>query len=153
MATFKVERTVTIERPRETIHGLVNHLQSWQLWSPWEGLDADLKRSYSGPDEGVGATYSWSGNRKVGRGTMKITSVKDEQIGIQIQFEKPMKANNRVTFTFTPNDAGHTDVSWAMTGEQRGFAALMGKVFPVERFVGPDFEKGLTQLKRVAESR
>lgn len=153
MATFKVERTITIDRPRDEVHALVNNLQSWQLWSPWEGLDDDLKRSYSGPDEGVGASYSWSGNRKVGRGTMQITSAKEDQIGMQLRFEKPMKADNRVVFSFTEGDNGQTEVSWTMSGEQRGFAAIFEKIMPMDKMVGPDFDKGLTQLKRVAESR
>jgi len=29
----------------------------WTAWSPWEDLDPDLQRSYSGPDAGTGSVY------------------------------------------------------------------------------------------------
>ena len=38
-----------------------------------------------------------------------------------------------------------------MTGEQTGLMALFGKVVPMDRLVGKDFEKGLARLKAVAE--
>ena len=39
-----------------------------------------------------------------------------------------------------------------MTGEQTGIAALFGKVMPMDKLVGKDFEKGLAQLKAAAEA-
>jgi hypothetical protein len=39
-----------------------------------------------------------------------------------------------------------------MTGRQKGFMKVMGKVFKIDKMVGPDFEKGLAKLKSVAES-
>ena len=39
-----------------------------------------------------------------------------------------------------------------MTGEQRGLMAVVGKVIPMDRLVGKDFERGLTRLKAAAEA-
>jgi hypothetical protein len=39
-----------------------------------------------------------------------------------------------------------------MTGEQKGAAAVFGKVFNMDRLLGKDFEKGLARLKAAAES-
>ena len=47
-------------------------LHQWTRWSPWEDVDPDLHRAYSGAEEGVGAVYAWSGNRKAGAGRMEI---------------------------------------------------------------------------------
>jgi hypothetical protein len=41
----------------------------WQAWSPWEELDPNLWRDYSGAESGVGAIYEWAGNRKAGSGS------------------------------------------------------------------------------------
>jgi hypothetical protein len=38
-----------------------------------------------------------------------------------------------------------------MTGEQKGLMGMFGKVFSMEKLIGPDFEKGLARLKAVAE--
>ena len=39
-----------------------------------------------------------------------------------------------------------------MTGPQNFVMRLMSKVWSMEKMIGPDLEKGLTQLKQVAES-
>ena len=39
-----------------------------------------------------------------------------------------------------------------MRGEQKGLMAVVGKVMPMDRLVGKDFEKGLSRLKTAAEA-
>jgi hypothetical protein len=70
--TFRVERTANIAAPAGLIFGYVNDFHQWTRWSPFEGLDPDLKRTYAGAPAGVGAQYSWSGNSKAGEGSMVI---------------------------------------------------------------------------------
>src|SRR5688500_9330206 len=70
--TFRVERTATIAAPANVVFGYVNDLHQWTKWSPFEALDPNLKRTYSGAPAGVGAQYSWAGNSKAGAGTMVI---------------------------------------------------------------------------------
>ena len=151
MSSFEIVRTINIQAPPEQIHALVVDFSAWPAWSPWEGLDPELERTYSGPDAGVGATYAWSGNRKAGRGSMQITSATPHSIGIALEFLKPFKASNDIEFTFVPH-GDTTDVAWRMSGEQKGFAALFGKLVPMDKLVGKDFEKGLARLKAVAEA-
>ena len=151
MADFSMSRSTTVDAPSDRVHGLVDDFRQWQQWSPWEGLDPQLERTYSGPDAGVGATYAWSGNRKAGRGSMQITSATPHSIGIALEFLKPFKASNDIEFTFVPH-GDTTDVAWRMSGEQKGFAALFGKLVPMDKLVGKDFEKGLARLKAVAEA-
>jgi len=38
-----------------------------------------------------------------------------------------------------------------MKGETKGLWAVASKVFPMDRLVGKDFEKGLNRLKAVTE--
>lgn len=151
MANYRVSRSTSIAADPALVHRLVNDFHEWQAWSPWEGLDPDLDRTYSGPDSGVGAHYAWSGNRKAGRGTMEITRSTPEQIDVALAFLKPFKSVSDVSFELAP--AGHgTEVTWVMTGEQQGLAAVLGKVVPMDRLVGKDFEKGLARLKAAAEA-
>lgn len=151
MSHFEVTRSTKVNAPPERVHALVNDFRQWTIWSPWEGLDPAMRRTYSGPDSGVGARYAWSGNRKAGAGSMEITSSAPERIGVELAFLKPWKATNQVAFLIVP--AGSTtEVTWRMSGEQRGIAALFGKVLPMDKMVGTDFERGLAQLKSAAEA-
>jgi hypothetical protein len=107
--------------------------------------------TYSGPDSGVGAHYAWSGNRKAGSGSMEITSSTPQEIDLRLSFLKPWKATNEVSFTLVPAGDG-TQVTWRMWGEQKGAAAIFGKVFNMDKLLGKDFEKGLARLKATAET-
>jgi hypothetical protein len=150
MSTFEVSRSTTVRADAAAVHALIDDFHEWTKWSPWEDVDPDLQRTYSGADSGVGAKYAWSGNRKAGQGSMKITSSTPEQIGVELAFLKPWKATNAVTFTLAPSGDG-TRVTWRMTGEQKGVAALFGKIVNMDKLVGKDFEKGLARLNANAE--
>ncbi|OZE15499.1 transcriptional regulator [Rhodococcus sp. 05-2255-3B1] len=146
-----VERSAVVRADAATVHALIDDFHQWVKWSPYEGVDPDLKRTYSGPDAGVGASYSWSGNRKAGAGTMTITeSIPEERIVLDLAFTKPFKNRNVTAFLLEPVADG-TRVTWRMSGKQSKLFALIGKVFSMDKLVGPDFEKGLRQLAAVAE--
>jgi len=151
MTDFTVVRETHIDADPARVHALINDFHHWTAWSPWEHVDPDLHREYSGADDGVGAHYAWRGNRKAGQGTMQIVASNPHQIDVQLIFLKPWKAQNDIVFALTPSNAG-TDVSWAMSGENTGVAGLVTRVFKMERLVGKDFERGLAQLKSAAES-
>lgn len=152
MSTFEIVRSRHIAADPARVHALVNDFRQWRDWSPWEELDPAMEREYSGAETGVGAHYSWAGNRKAGAGSMEITSSDPEEIGIRLSFRKPFKATNQVRFVLTADNSG-TDVDWVMSGEQKGLAGfVVGRLFSMDRLVGGDFERGLVRLKAVAES-
>ena len=151
MSHFEVSRSLTIQAAPARVHALVDDFHEWTAWSPWEDVDPDLRRTYTGPPAGVGARYAWQGNRKAGQGSMEITGSTPERIDVRLTFLKPWKATNEVAFELVPNGAG-ADVTWRMWGENTGMAALFTKVFNMDKFIGKDFDKGLARLKAVAES-
>ncbi|MEV2220752.1 SRPBCC family protein [Nocardia vinacea] len=157
MAEFEIVRQAVITAEPARIHGLIDNFHEWTKWSPWEDVDPQLQRKYSGPDAGVGAKYAWDGNRKAGRGSMEITSSDDREIGIRLAFEKPFKATNKTTFELNPVPAleggePRTEVVWRMRGQHKGLMGVIGKVFPIDNMIGKDFEKGLDRLKTAAEA-
>ena len=151
MSRFEVTRSTTVDAPPARVHALVDDFHQWTVWSPWEGIDPAMRRTYSGPDSGVGARYAWSGNRKAGAGSMTITSSAPERIGVELSFTKPWRTTNQVDFLIVPTGSA-TEVTWRMTGEQKGLAAVFGKIYPMDKLVGGDFERGLAQLKSAAEA-
>ena len=149
--TFKVEREITISAPAAAVYERIVDLHRWVHWSPWEGMDPDLQRSYGGPDSGVGATYGWSGTRKVGAGGMAITeAVKPSMVVLDLDFIKPFKAHNVTRFALH-QDGDSTQVTWTMTGAKTFMSKVMGIFMSMDKVVGRDFERGLAQLKTVVE--
>jgi len=148
---YTVERAVTIDAPRARIYAEIADFHKWTNWSPWEGLDPDLKRTYSGASSGVGAVYVWSGNRKAGQGRMEITDASEpSKVRIDLLFEKPFKARNEIVITVL-HQGSDARVTWTMTGQKTLITKAMGIFRSMDKMVGPDFEKGLAQLKATSE--
>jgi hypothetical protein len=149
MADFSLSRSTRVQAPPARVHALVEDFREWQKWSPWEGLDPDLDRVYTGPDHGVGSTYHWSGNKKAGEGEMRITESTPTSVVVDLEFLKPFKATNVTAFAFTPTGDA-TEVTWTMSGTRSAIMTLMGKLY-FDKSIGNDFEKGLAALKKEAE--
>ncbi|MGZ5399284.1 MAG: SRPBCC family protein [Nocardioides sp.] len=150
MSSFEMSRSTTIDAPPDRIHALLDDFHAWREWSPWEEVDPDLHRTFTGPDQGVGAHYAWRGNSKAGQGTMEIIESSPSSVVVDLRFLKPIKATNVTRFDLTPAGAG-TTVVWTMTGDRGAVMGLMGKLY-FDRAVGKDFDRGLAQLKSAAEA-
>ncbi|XVX20103.1 hypothetical protein ACQP1U_17750 [Actinomycetota bacterium] len=71
--TYTVSRTTTIAAPADRIHALIRDFHEWVAWSPWEGLDPEMRRDYSEIDRGVDASNAWEGDARAGKSSMEIT--------------------------------------------------------------------------------
>ena len=137
--TYTVKRSTIIDAPAAAVFDRINDFHNWPEWSPWEDLDPDMQKSFSGAEAGPGAEYAWSGNRKAGAGSMKI-----------VDTTAPSKVTVALAY-LTPEGDG-TKVTWTMIGPNTLMTRLMGIFKSMDKLVGPDFEKGLLRLKTVAES-
>jgi uncharacterized protein YndB with AHSA1/START domain len=148
---FHVERTTTIAAPADAVFGQVNDLHKWEAWSPWAKLDPAAKVTFEGPDVGQGAAMGWSGNEKVGEGKMTIVeSHPNHDIKIKVDFTKPFEGSIGSDFAFKP-DGDKTAVNWAMTGHRSFVQKAFCLVMNGDKMLAGDIEKGLAQLKSVAE--
>jgi len=151
-ADFRVTRSVAITAPPENVFPQVNELRNWEAWNPWGRLDPNCKMTYDGPAAGVGASYAWAGNNKVGEGRNTITESKpNERVRFRLEFAKPMKATNAAEFTFRP-EGDQTIVTWTMTGKNNFIGKVIGLVVNCDQMIGGQFEKGLAQMKLLAEA-
>lgn len=148
--TYTVERTQHIDAPPDAVRERIVDLQAWKLWSPWEDLDPDLRRTYGGAASGVGAWYAWEGNRKAGKGRMEVLDAADATVRIDLQFLKPFKSHSNTVFELQPDGDG-TLVTWRLVGPNTGMTRVMGWFTSMDKMIGPDFEKGLTRLKAATE--
>jgi uncharacterized protein YndB with AHSA1/START domain len=149
--TFRIERAATLKAPAEKIFPLIADFHQWLNWSPWEGRDPALKRTYSGAERGKGAVYAWDGNKNVGSGRMEILEASSpSKIVIKLDFLKPFEAHNTAEFTMLPQ-GGATNVIWAMHGPAPFMSKVMQVFMNMDRMIGKDFEAGLFNLKAVSE--
>jgi len=115
-STYTVEREQRIQGSQAAVLERIVDFRRWRSWSPWEGIDPELRRTYSGAESGVGAVYKWEGNRKAGEGRMEITAVEPaDGVTIDLQFFKPFKSQSTAEFTLRPS-GDETIVRWTMTG-------------------------------------
>ena len=145
-----VERTVTINAPAQAIFPYLNDYRRFNEWSPWAHRDPNATYSFEGPERGVGARMTWSGNEQVGSGTQEIImSDSPNRLETHLDFGDQGEA---VAF-FDLRPAGEaTEVTW-------GFDTDMG-LNPIGRYmglmmdtwVGGDYEQGLANLKEAVES-
>ncbi|HEY4305057.1 MAG TPA: SRPBCC family protein [Gemmatimonadaceae bacterium] len=147
---FRIQRSAKINVPAERIVPHINDFSQWIKWSPYDSLDPDMKKTMTGASSGKGAIYEWEGNSKAGKGRMEILDSSTNHVGIDLQFEKPFRAQNVAEFALTPSGNG-TDVTWSMHGRRPFASKLMGVFINMDTFVGRDFERGLQNLKSVAE--
>ncbi|HEY1461978.1 MAG TPA: SRPBCC family protein [Terriglobales bacterium] len=148
---FSVRRTITIQASAEKIFPYINDFHNWAAWSPYDKLDPDMKKIISGPPSGKGAIYEWEGNGKAGQGSMEILeSVPSSKVAIKLDFSKPLEGHDHTEFILQPN-GNATNVTWAMSGPLNYPGKVMSTFFSMDKMVGNDFDKGLANLKTVAE--
>jgi uncharacterized protein YndB with AHSA1/START domain len=148
---FRVQRSATIHAPPDKIYGYLEDFHRWSAWSPWEKMDPAMTRTFGERSSGVGATYAWSGNRKVGQGRMEIVeAVPASRLKVRLNFLKPFEAHNTAAFTLVPT-GDSTTVTWVMEGTNRFVGKLISVFVSMDRMVGKDFETGLANLKAAAE--
>jgi len=150
--SFRVERSAVVNAPADKVFPLIADFHEWLKWSPWEGRDPQLKRTYSGAERGKGAVYAWDGNKNVGSGRMEILEADTPtKIRIKLDFLKPFEAHNTAEFTMQPH-GGATNIVWVMTGPAPFMSKVMQVFMSFDSMIGKDFEAGLANLKTISES-
>jgi hypothetical protein len=151
-ADFRVERSATMSAPPQSVFVQVDDLRKWEAWNPWQKLDPAMKMTYAGPPSGPGASYAWTGNNQVGEGRLTITESRpNDLVRIKLEFMKPLAATNTATFTFKPQ-GNQTAVTWSMEGRNNFLAKAINLFMNMDRMVGGQFERGLADMKKIAEA-
>jgi hypothetical protein len=151
---YHVERSTTVDAPAATVFAQIDDLSVWKEWSPWEKKDPAMKRTFSATSSGVGASYSWEGNKEVGKGKMTITDSKPaEKVVEKLEFIEPFQSQADITFKLAAETPTTTKVTWAMDGKHNFISKAFSVVKPMDGMIGKDFEDGLSGLKKVAEAK
>lgn len=147
-----VERSVTIDAPREAVFDLVNGFTRFTDWSPWHELDPYATYRLEGPKSGVGSAIGWQGDPDaVGSGRIRIVESRPhESVTSDVLFGPQRRATTRLTLA---TSGGGTTVRWSLDTDMGAnpFARYAGVL--LDWFVGRDLQKGLERLKALAEGR
>ena len=150
-ATTTIERETVIAAPASAILPHLADLHRWVDWSPWEGQDPDLQRTYGGEPGTVGSTYAWKGNRKAGAGDMRVDRIAPHEVDIALRFTSPFKSTSRSAFRLDETP-GVTRLVWTMTSPVTVMTRVVGVFMNMDKLIGGDFERGLANLKRTVEA-
>jgi len=147
--TSHVERSVVINAQPMDAFSLVNYLPNWEKWDPWHEMEPTAMRFYSSPASGNGAYYTWEG-AEIGAGKLTLEDVQStSRIDTKISFTGQGEA--KADFLFKKLSEDQVEVTWMFDSEHG--SNIINRYFglTMDRWIGKDYEKGLSNLKREAE--
>ena len=148
---FRVARSIDIRAPREKVFTLIDDLTVFNQWNPFAKQDPSTRITYrSGPVSGNGAAFDWQGS--AGSGSLAIVDAESPvSITMKLDIRKPMEGHNKVVFGLQ-SQAQTTTVTWTMTGPYPYINRIFGTIFNMDKMIGGSFDKGLADLKALAET-
>jgi hypothetical protein len=157
-SAYHVERKLEVAAPADLVFDVLNDLHQFAgvlvlFGSPLDQRDPGMQKTFGGPAAGVGQSYAWSGNREVGKGKMTIEeSVPGQKVGLKLEFVEPMASTATCALTLARAPTG-SFVTWSMDGNHNFIGKAVGLFMDMDSMLGKDIEKGLAQLKTVAEGK
>jgi len=148
----RLKRSIEFAAAPGKVFPYLNNLRRFvEQWSPWSEKDPAAKHVFNEVAEGVGAGYSWVGEpKKVGSGSMEIReSEPDRRVKTHLSFKGRGEAD--AGWTIEDLGGGRVRVTWDFEADN-GMNPI-GRIFGrmMDKFLGPDYEKGLAKLKSLCE--
>jgi uncharacterized membrane protein len=146
---FSVERNVNINRPKQEVFDYIKHLKNQEHFAVWMSMDPNMKREYTGVDGTIGFSSAWdSAHKQVGAGRQTITGIKEgEQVDIKLEFLRPWQNTANVYFKTEALEDTETKVRWGFYNDVKYPMKVMRLFMNMEKMIGKDFDKGLSNLK------
>lgn len=149
---FVVSRELAINAKPEDVFTHINNSKKSNEWMPWAESDPTAEMVYSGPEEGIGSTTSWDSTGQMGTGkAVVVESVANQMVKTQLTYTKPMNMTQLAEISLTPVNE-ETVVKWTVSGKNTFIGRLFCVFFDMDKMVGDQFEKGLSNLKKIVES-
>ncbi len=149
MPDYAFHRSIEIDAPTATVHGLIVDFTRWPDWSPWTIQEPECHITYFGDTGTKDSGYSWAGER-IGSGEITLRESTHSAVSCDLQFLKPFKSQAKVRFDIEALTESRCQVTWHMQSSMPFFLFFM--IANIKRFVGMDYERGLRMLKELAET-
>jgi hypothetical protein len=150
---YKVERSISINRPRQAVYDYVKYLKNQNKYSVWAKIDPDMKLDFRGADATVGFVSAWdSPVREAGKGEQEIVRILEgERIEYIIRFFKPMESTDNAYMALKSENDSTTNVTWAIYGNMKYPVNLSLLFMDMDAMLGKDLSGGLSNLKTILE--
>lgn len=143
-----IERSVTIQADDQTIWREISDFENFQIWNPWAEKDPNMKVEITGL--GKGSKYAWSGNKNVRTGSMMIIDLyENEKVDFELKFGQ--SANPSFSSLIMKKENDGFKISWTLDTDMGNNPAGRYMGLFMDKFVGQDYEKGLSNLKMRCE--
>jgi hypothetical protein len=149
---YRIERTAVIKARPEVVHAQIADLRAWKSWGAWQERDPGMQITYSEKSIGVGAWSAWI-SKQEGSGKMTITSQTPTKVTYDLDFpDAGFKSVGSLELAADPAGAS-TKVTWVDSGDlgmnpmNRWFGLFLDKM------MGPDFERGLSNIAKIVEKK
>ena len=144
-----VSRSIEIAAPPDKVFAIVGDLRRFDEFSPWADRDPDIAYSFEGTESGLGQIMRWSSdNPDVGSGSQRIIEY-DPPNYAELALDFGTMGRAIASWDLVPSETG-TTATWGFRSDLKGIPEKwFGLMF--DRWIGPDYEKGLAKLKSVAE--
>ncbi|MBV8605232.1 MAG: SRPBCC family protein [Pelomonas sp.] len=144
-----IQRSQAIAAAPDKVYALIAAPKAWQRWSAWSRRDPAMQVTYTGPESGSGAGWTWK-SKTEGDGTMVFTQATPPGLlGYDLSF--PGFGTSHGDFRVAAQNGGSV-VTWSIRMDMSAANPIwrwMGLFW--DKLVGKDFESGLTELKKLAE--
>lgn len=152
---LKVQRDITINKPKAEIYNYVKILKNQNEWGPWFKKEPTMKQEFRGTDGTVGFVSAWNGkSEEVGEGEQEIKKlVENERMETELRFKRPFESKADAFLTLASAGEDQTKVTWGFSTTMPRPLNLMTLVIDMDKEVGKDFAEGLSSLKTIMESK
>ncbi|MCW5960988.1 MAG: SRPBCC family protein [Pyrinomonadaceae bacterium] len=151
---FKVEREVTVNKPKAEVFAYIKNIKNQDNWAPWKRKDPAMKQEFKGTDGTVGFVSAWkSDHEEVGSGEQEITKiVEGERVDSILRFKEPFESQADAYMITEEVSPDSTKVKWGFSGNMPKPFNLMIYFVDMDKEVGKDFDEGLRSLKTILEN-
>ena len=150
-ATKTLYRSTIIDKSAKNIFPLITDFNYYRQWNPWSEKEPEAKGEMSGEPGKIGHKWNWEG-KKIGAGYLQIKKLEEGKfVRSDLIFTAPRKMTSEDLWKFEEIEKNRTKVTWEHFTElgyptERYFGLML------EKILGPDFEKGLKNLKKLSET-
>jgi uncharacterized protein YndB with AHSA1/START domain len=149
---YLIARETVVKASPEAIFPHINNSKKMNDWMPWKEHDPQVVTTFSGPEEGVGSTSSWNSPGQMGEGeAVVLESQPNKLVKTRLSNKRPFKMEQLAEVSLEPVAEG-TKVRWAVSGNNTFMGRLMCVFINMDKMIGGQFEKGLSNLKATVEA-
>lgn len=150
---FRYESSIEIDALPSEIFPYIGKLKMAEKWSPYEKIDPDMQKTFTGEDGAPGAKMEFVGNSEVGSGSIEILKVRPYQfVDLRLTMTKPMYSTSHVQYRLE-KVGEKTRFIWSMAGKNSFLFKLIGLFVDVEEMVESQFKEGQSVLKKLVEEK